>query len=159
MADQSRPLPRPLYLRAVQSYWRKRRSLTMGAQGIIIGADNQVVLIRHSYRPGWHFPGGGVEKNETAHAALTREVHEETGIQVNGRPQLFGLYANFEYFPSDHIALFIVRDWTQTDRPRSRLEIADCQTFSLDALPPDAVPAVHRRLQEYLGTEAPTDMW
>jgi 8-oxo-dGTP pyrophosphatase MutT (NUDIX family) len=145
--------------KSLQFYWRRTRALTMGAQGIVLDADNRVLLIRHTYRPGWHFPGGGVEKGETAELSVTRELEEEAGIVCNQRPELFGLYANFRAFPSDHIALFVVRAWTQGAIPLPNQEIAE-QTFAApEALPSGTTGAVERRLNEVLSGAERSAHW
>jgi len=137
----------------MQRYWRMTRALTIGAQGVVLngdGRDAQVLLVRHTYRPGWHFPGGGVERNETVMSALTRELAEEAAVRLIGVPSLFGIYANFQMFPSDHIALFVVRDWEQPAPHVPDREIAECRLFPVSQLPIDVRPSVARRLDEIL---------
>lgn len=145
--------------RAMQAYWRMSRSLTMGAQGVVLDRAGRVLLIRHTYRPGWHFPGGGVERNETVREALARELREEAGIEIAGTPKLFALYANFTLFPSDHVALFVVRDWRQPTGFKATLEIAEQGLFDPAALPEGTIEPVRRRLAEVLNGREPDPSW
>jgi hypothetical protein len=123
-----------LATKAVQRYWRLKRGLTMGAQGMVLRADGSVLLVRLGYRPGWHFPGGGP-------------------------PPLFGLYANFEALPGDHIALYVVRDWQQPQVPASNLEVREQRFFPCDALPAEATDSVRRRIAEVLGGATRSPLW
>lgn len=145
--------------RGFQRYWRISRGLTLGAQGAVIDDAGRFLLIRHTYRPGWHFPGGGVEKNETVELALSRELSEEAGIDIEGRPELFGVYSNFKLFPGDHIVLFVVRTWSQPHPPAPNREIAEHGFFTPDALPQSIHPATRRRVAEILGHTARDTNW
>jgi 8-oxo-dGTP pyrophosphatase MutT (NUDIX family) len=159
MAETMAKSRRTMVRRALQSYWRLSRSLTMGAQGIVLDRDGRVLLVRHTYRPGWHFPGGGVERNESTMEALTRELSEEAGVELDGRPQLFAIYANFAVFPSDHIALYVVRSWRRRDVPVPNREIAEVGMFGVDALPDATIGPVRRRLAEVLDSRHPDLDW
>lgn len=150
---------RKIVTKGLQRYWRVSRGLTLGAQGAVIDADGRFLLIRHTYRPGWHFPGGGVEKRETIEDALRRELSEEAGITLDGAPELFGVYANFKAFPGDHIVLFVVRTWRQPAIPPPNAEIAEQRFCLASELPADIHAPTRHRILEILGKAAPASTW
>jgi ADP-ribose pyrophosphatase YjhB (NUDIX family) len=128
--------------------WRLRRGLTLGAQGVVIDGEGRVLLVRHSYRPGWWFPGGGVEWGETLLTALARELEEEVGVRLTDEPQLHGVFANFASFPGDHIAVFVVRGFTRDATHRKRAEIAEARMFARHDLPQAINAGTRARLDE-----------
>lgn len=148
-----------LVMQVLQRYWRWTRGLTLGAQGLVIDDTDRVLLIRHTYRAGWHFPGGGVEKNEVLITALERELAEEAGVVLLGPPELFGMYANFRNFPNDHIAFFVVRSWQQPKAPLPNPEIAEHGFFAPDALPEGTHRSVMSRLGEVFHGKTRDPLW
>ena len=149
-------LPMRLYL----IFARYRRALTVGVRAVVLDDKNQVLLIKHTYVGGWHFPGGGVEPRETVAEALVRELEEESGIVLTGAARLFGIYLNRLYSQRDHVVVFVCRDWRQVRLPKlPNLEIADCRFFPIDGLPEGTTAATRRRLAEILDGLAPSADW
>lgn len=63
-------------------------TFTVGALCLIEHEDGRILLVRHSYRPGWGLPGGIVKRREQVDVAAKREVREEVALEVEliGRP-------------------------------------------------------------------------
>ncbi len=144
----------------LQSAFRLKRSVTLGVQGLVLDSQGRVLLLKHTYKPGWHLPGGGVEKGETVWETLHHELLDEVAIRVTGEPELFGIYSHHPVFPNDHIALFVVRPGQYVELPwEPNAEIAERAFFSPDALPPDTVKGTRRRLREVLQGAPRSEYW
>ena len=148
------PLVRPL----LHAWWRATRGMTLGVRGIVERADGHVVLVRHTYVPGWHLPGGGVERGEPAALSLSRELAEEAGIALDGPARLFGIYSNEKRFRGDHVLVFVARDWHPCETDHDG-EIEAVDWFAPDALPEGTTPATRRRLAEFAGRAEVADLW
>ena len=126
--------------------WRILRPVTLGVRVVAIDGD-RLLMVRAHGRRGWHLPGGAVGRRETLAEAARREVREETGCSVE-LERLLGMYASFDEYKSDHVAIFAGRP-TSPIATKLNIEIAEARYFPLDALPKETEAYVHRRLAEY----------
>jgi ADP-ribose pyrophosphatase YjhB (NUDIX family) len=157
--DRNYMLNKILIKGLLQPYWRLTRSQTLGAQGIVVEAGRRILLVRHSYVPGWHFPGGGVERGETCEAALKRELMEEAAIQMTGRPRLHGIFANFKRSKGDHILVYLVEEWERIQAPLRSFEILERKFFELNSLPSELIEGARRRLAEVFSHQPLSKEW
>jgi len=136
-----------------------RKRLTIGVRAVLLD-DRKVLLLKHTYSPGWQFPGGGVEPGETAEMSAAREVMEETSYAVSGRPVLHGFYLNrLAGGARDHVAVYVWREFAEVRAFAPNHEIAELAWFDVGALPADVEAGTARRLTEILGGETPDNRW
>jgi len=134
------------------------KRMTIGVRAILIDGD-KVLLVKHSYIPGWHFPGGGVDKGETIEEGMRREVFEETGYRVNGAPVVFQTYLNTLPPHRDHIVLYVCREFDIDVPFKPNSEIVACQWFDLHDLPKDTSKATRARIGEVSGERPKARQW
>jgi 8-oxo-dGTP pyrophosphatase MutT (NUDIX family) len=94
---------------AVRSFLsRIRRATHRSVQAIVLTPEHRFVLVRHLYKPGWHFPGGAMKRTETPLEALLREMREEIGLLDYDTISSIGAAVNFGVFRSEEAHLFVI---------------------------------------------------
>ena len=115
-----------------------------GVKAMVVTPAGRIVLVRHSYMPGWHFPGGGLKRGETPEQGVVRELSEEIGLlrwaAISQSDEPFDLADPHCTGP----ALFIVTGAEYRFRPS--LEIEAVREFAPEALPDDCPRSVRRHV-------------
>jgi ADP-ribose pyrophosphatase YjhB (NUDIX family) len=133
--------------------------MTLGVRAVVLDDENRVFLVKHSYVSGWHLPGGGVETGETILESLTRELSEEGRIEMTGEPLLHGVFFNRRVSPRDHVAVYVVRRYTQDRMPEPNHEIVACGFFGMADLPLETTQGTRQRIAEVLENRPVTEDW
>jgi len=63
-------------------WWRLTRPRHEGVV-VTLYVGSELLLVRLSYRSGWHLPSGGLRRGETPEAAARRELAEEIGLSAS----------------------------------------------------------------------------
>ena len=99
--------------------------------------DGKILLVRRARSPGQGFyslPGGRVEFGESLHAALHREVDEETGLKI----EIMGLAGWREVLPGDaggghYLIMSFAARWIAKE-PLLNEELDDFKWLAPDAI-------------------------
>lgn len=118
----------------------------VGVIGVVRNRDGQVLVLRHTYRPGfpWGLPSGWLKRRESVAAALEREIREETGYEVRfrrflsvagpGKSSRLDIWLEYELLSGSF-------------RPSG--EISEARWCAADSLPP--LPGAQRRFLQEIG--------
>lgn len=150
---------RVLFNRLLHGYFLVSRGLTLGVRAVVRDPDGKFLLVRHTYTPGWHFPGGGVEKGDTIVESLRNELLQETGLQLYGTPRLHGVFHNSDVSKSDHVLVYICDAEDHVPKKPSSLEITEIAYFSLSDLPESIDAGTIRRMREVIDGEPLSEAW
>jgi ADP-ribose pyrophosphatase YjhB (NUDIX family) len=141
-------------------YSRIVRPRTFGVRALVLDPTGRIALVRHHYIEGWYLPGGGVDRRESADAAIRRELAEEVGLIDVTLAGLLGVYHNRSEAKDDHVVVYRceVRD-PAILRAADPREIAEAGWFTVDALPATTSPATRRRIDEHLAGRHGMGTW
>ncbi|MBP1874136.1 8-oxo-dGTP pyrophosphatase MutT (NUDIX family) [Ensifer adhaerens] len=146
-------------MRLAHGYYALSRGMTIGVRAACFDDQGRVFLVRHSYLPGWHLPGGGLDRDETALEGLLRELREEGNLEATVPPALVQVYYNRRTSRRDHVVFYRCDHVRQSAPKTPDLEISASGFFALDALPDDTTPATRRRLGELAGASVFDSYW
>ena len=122
----------PWLVAIARNLWRLTQpKFSAGVVGVILNADNQVLLVEHVFHPyaPWGLPGGWLDRHETPAEGVARELKEELQLNVQVGPVLLA-----EIDLENHIDLAYLCYTTGTVGRLSN-ELLDYGWYSFDQLP------------------------
>ncbi|MFH8582965.1 NUDIX domain-containing protein [Streptomyces celluloflavus] len=102
----------------------------MAAGALFFNDQDQVLLVKPSYKPKWEIPGGYIERGESPLTACRREVEEELGI-------------------TPVIGPLLVVDWAPSEAEGDKV----LYVFDGGRLPPEELANVKLATEEVLAAE------
>jgi len=131
--------------------------VAFGVAALARNKEGQILLVRHTYQPGWMLPGGGVGRAEPPVEAIRRELREEVGMTRASEPDLFALYTRKAGWATNMVALYRLDDVGIAFR--RNFEIVEARFFNPHQLPAATTPPTVRRIREMLGEEPRRPFW
>lgn len=137
--------------RKMPRFWRMKvirltqDKFTVSVAAVITNADSKILLLDHVLRPasGWGIPGGFVEHSEQPEQAICRELHEETGLELEN-VKLFRVR-----ILQSHVEFIFEATSKGTAEVKSR-EILSLDWFALDEMPEQMSPVQKACVREVL---------
>ena len=117
---------------------------------VICEMDSGILMTQRAIEPGygkWTFPGGFMDRGETAEAAASREAREEAGVEVEVG-SILGLYSY-----EGHVPVIAVYKGRVTGGKLEPLdETLAVEVFARDGLPWSemAFPSTEQALKDYV---------
>lgn len=108
----------------------------IAVDGIIL-EKGKILLVKRKFNPFagfWALPGGFVNYNESCETAITREVFEETALQIEPLG-FFGVYSKPSRDPRGHVISIVFECFLKKGKIRKGDEALEVKFFSLEKLP------------------------
>ncbi|HEX4303781.1 MAG TPA: NUDIX domain-containing protein [Rhizomicrobium sp.] len=131
--------------------------VAFGAHAMVFDTGGKVLLARHSYKSGWSFPGGGVNRGEPAEKAIMRELREEIGAVQSDPPIFYGLFTRPAGWATNVVALYSLMNAQVEFRPN--FEVREIVFADPANPPPNTSAGTRRRLAEIVGKTPPSIYW
>jgi 8-oxo-dGTP pyrophosphatase MutT (NUDIX family) len=131
--------------------------VAFGVSALALNRGGKVLLVRHSYQPGWMLPGGGVGRAEPPTDAVLRELREEVGLTRSRAPEFFSLYTRKAGWATNMVAVYLVEDVEIDFRPN--FEVVEVRFADPLDLPSGTTSPTARRISVMLGSRPRPSFW
>jgi len=65
-----------------ENYYKTLPKKRMGVGALFLNVNNELLIVKPSYKDHWSVPGGVIDENESPKNACLREVKEEIGLDI-----------------------------------------------------------------------------
>jgi 8-oxo-dGTP pyrophosphatase MutT (NUDIX family) len=120
---------------------------SVSVAGVIIGADDRVLVIQRHDNGNWEAPGGILELGETLEQGVQREVMEETGVLVTVEG-VTGVYKNM----SQGIVALVYRCSIASGHPKTSSETTSVKWVERGQIDELMTPAYAARVHDAFNT-------
>jgi 8-oxo-dGTP diphosphatase len=107
---------------------------------VCLNPTPQILLILRRHKPfadHWALPGGFLNMDETLEEAATREVREETGIDIGNRGRQVQAFSTVDRDPRGRvISVAFLAEFVDKPTGRAADDAKDLKWFELGSLPP-----------------------
>ena len=136
-------------LAVLHKYFLFMRGMTLGVRILVQNRQGEILLVQHTYVPGWLLPGGGVDHGEDVETAARRELYEETGISELTDFQFCAVTHNSAVSDRDHVVYFKAQT-NQAISVGPNFEIAKVRFVSRDIASKILMPEHYKYVLEFL---------
>ncbi len=126
----------------VSCSWVRLRGQPLQGVAVAIWHAGELLVVQHSYRPGYSLPGGLIKKREDPNEAACRELREEVGIVI--RPDELILISD------ERIGRFddYIFEYRPVERPQ--IEIDNWEIVEAQFVDPGVIPDKDSSVEGYL---------
>lgn len=136
----------------VSEYYKNLPKKRMGAGIMLFNKNNEILIVKPSYKDHWSVPGGSVEENESPKEACIREIREEINIAIDDPKFLCIAYYSNESEPTKGESLqFMFYGGVLKDDQISNIRLADGEISEYKFFKTDeALPLFNKKSQYWV---------
>ena len=144
------------YIEELRSLIGARPLIMVGAGVFILDDHRRLLMIHRIDNNTWSIPGGSMEPGESLEDTARREVHEETGLEIDSLG-LMGVYSGMDYhyvYPNGDEVYNVTAAYV-SGNPTGQLTAGDSETneikwFRLEEIPANISPPVKPILADFI---------
>ena len=133
-----------------KSFYQSLPAKRMGAGCLFFNENEQVMLVKPTYKPTWEIPGGAVENNESPKQCCQREIGEELGLnRAIGHLLVVDYNSETEARTESLMFIFYGGKLTSSEIKAIQLnqdELSEFRFFEIEALPIEMVDILRNRV-------------